>query len=345
MMKFTVLIVAFIIQPLTGQRTSATHRPAYIPTNVPDLRGLQVVSGEQVEEFLGAPKKKRDAKVATQLNSVMLAERFTAARLARCESEAPGPKSREALIALVDRSAFNPPAAEEILSLAEPSFDDQRQMISLMADYVVNTLHRLPDFYATRVTKSYRLEGGEQSALMRPAGENSAIVYYRNGEEEMSAEKHRSKEQGLATQGEFGPVLALALLDAAKGKLSWSRWELGAAGPRAVYKYAVKAADSHYSVSKKSAAYKGEFAVDPASGAILRLILEADPVAADRLSAADIEVDYGPVDLGGHTYLCPVKSIALSISSNQVWLNDVVFEGYHLFQAESHVLSGSKATN
>lgn len=349
MMKLTVLILVFMIQPIAGQRTSATHRPTYIPTNVPDLPGLQAVSGEQVEEFLAAPKRKRDGGLASQLDSVVLTERFSSARLSRCEKEAPGPKTEEALIALADRSAFNPPTEEEILSLAEPAFADQRKMITLTADYVVNTLHRLPDFYATRVTTTYRLKAdaekedeGELVTHMETVGKHNVTVYYRNGEEVVASQKHRSKDQGLTTRGEFGPILGLAVLDAAKGNLAWSRWELGAAGPLAVYSYAVTAADSHFEVSRKKAAYKGEITVDPASGAIVRLVLKADP--GKQTSAADIEVDYGPVDLGGHTYLCPLKSVALSNSSNQVWVNDVVFEGYHLFQGEVKVLPGFTET-
>lgn len=222
-------------------------------------------------------------------------------------------------------------------------------MIGLTADYAVNTLHRLPNFYATRVTTTYRLlgggQGGGQSAThIQQVGRNSNTVYYRDGEEEVTAEKHHFNDQGLTTRGEFGPILALAALDAAKGNLAWSRWELGSAGPRAVYSYEVKATDSHYEVSGKKTAYNGEIAVDPASGAILRLVLKAYPDSGKQLGAADVEVDYEPVDLGGRTYLCPHKSVALSEKSGQVWLNDVVFENYHLFQGEVKILPGFTET-
>jgi hypothetical protein len=340
--KLTLFILAFMIQ-------SGARRPPFVPPNVPDLAGLRLVTGEQVEEFLAAPKRKRDATLAGQLDSVELTERFTAARLSRCEKEAPGPKTEQALIALADRSAFNPPAAEEILSLAEPALADQKKMIGLTADYAVNTLHRLPNFYATRVTTTYRLlgggQGGGQSAThIQQVGRNSNTVYYRDGEEEVTAEKHHFNDQGLTTRGEFGPILALAALDAAKGNLAWSRWELGSAGPRAVYSYEVNATDWHYEVSGKKTAYNGEIAVDPASGAILRLVLKAYPDSGKQLGAADVEVDYEPVDLGGRTYLCPHKSVALSEKSGQVWLNDVVFENYHLFQGEVKILPGFTET-
>jgi hypothetical protein len=76
----------------------------------------------------------------------------------------------------------------------------------------------------------------------------------------------------------------------------------------------------------------------------------------DPIFEANILVEYGPVELGGKTYICPVKGIALSVTLEiqhglggqesedfpplQTSLNDVVFEQYHLFSASSHVLPG-----
>ena len=70
---------------------------------------------------------------------------------------------------------------------------------------------------------------------------------------------------------------------------------------------------------------------------------------------ANIVVEYGAVELGGRTYICPLKGIALSLASErqpllgaqeedfpplQTSLNDVAFEQYHLFRADSHVVPG-----
>jgi hypothetical protein len=73
-----------------------------------------------------------------------------------------------------------------------------------------------------------------------------------------------------------------------------------------------------------------------------------------RVAKANILVEYGPVDIGGRSYICPVKSVSLTrmpvdeapkgvqapTSPLKTQLNDVSFEGYHLFRAESRILTG-----
>jgi hypothetical protein len=100
--------------------------------------------------------------------------------------------------------------------------------------------------------------------------------------------------------------------------------------------------------------YQGEIAMDPSSGTILRLMLVADPKPEERLAKANILVDYGPVVLDGKTYICPLHSVALSLAADiqvysvlnqpaprflQTSLNDVVFDHYHLFHADTHILN------
>jgi hypothetical protein len=65
-----------------------------------------------------------------------------------------------------------------------------------------------------------------------------------------------------------------------------------------------------------------------------------------RARTADISVEYGPVELGGKTYICPLKGVALSnrmdlTSSMQpdlMWLNDRVFENHHLFRSDVRII-------
>lgn len=64
--------------------------------------------------------------------------------------------------------------------------------------------------------------------------------------------------------------------------------------------------------------------VDPETGAVLRLTRMADVAQGDLasmlsestagtpLSRADMLVEYGPVEIGGNTYICPVRSVAIS---------------------------------
>jgi VWFA-related protein len=257
--------------------------------------------------------------------------------------------------------------------------------MGLVANYVTKTIPQLPNFLATRATTRFE----DTPLLQRPGGfipyeplhqvgTSSATVLYRDGREFEDAAGTRirtTSSQGLTTWGEFGPILALVLLDAAQSKLAWSHWEQGPAGPQAVFAYEVPKEKSHYEVNYCCVAnpsatvaanmlpfhqvvgYRGEMAIDPTSGSILRIAIMAALKPDSPVSRADILVEYGPVDIGGKSYICPVNSVSITTAqmvqqteryaqplANQMqplktMLNDVQFEQYHVFRADARVLT------
>jgi hypothetical protein len=52
---------------------------------------------------------------------------------------------------------------------------------------------------------------------------------------------------------------------------------------------------------RSEARFQGEFAVDPKTGAILRLTIQADLPPRLPLKRSDVMVEYGPVVIGGQT--------------------------------------------
>jgi hypothetical protein len=342
------------------------------------------VTVAQLEKLLAADHAASDGDVAEQLFTLQLTERLSAARFARLKTGLPGEKARQALLAVADSSEFLNLPAVEIPAAAFPSPAAQRQVMNLLVSYVTQTLHRLPNFMATRETT--RFEDSPQITFTEILMENylplhfvsksSQPVVYRDGQElaDTGVRKHgtrQSESQGLVTRGEFGPILSTVLLDAAQSKLTWSHWEEGADGLEAVFSYAVPAQKSHYYVYANSiddftvgastsheyhelAGYHGEIAVDPASGAIRRLVLEADLAPDDPFLRSAIAVKYGAVEIGGKSFICPVKSVALSLvrspgaSTEQhvsgpgpvkTFLNDVAFDKYHRLTSEMRILS------
>jgi VWFA-related protein len=207
-----------------------------------------------------------------------------------------------------------------------------------------------------------------------------AVVRYRDGEEVVDASavkvnKSGGAEQGLHSWGVFGPIVSLVLLDAAQNHLAWSHWEQGATGPVAVFRYSVPREKSHYQVQyccvvskygfeskpfQQMTGYHGEIGIDPATGTIERLQLQADLESEDPMSHADLVVEYGTVELGGKPYICPVRSVSISVAPTlrrvqdiggrvypamgppQMLLNDVGFGQYHLFLGETRVLSADE---
>jgi VWFA-related protein len=339
------------------------------------------ITVEQLEQALTAAHGRPDAEVARQLSDMELTERLNDTKLARWEGEISGPEARQALLIVADASAFLDPPRAEVPATAPPDFAAQRQLIAQTISYVSHTLRQLPNFSATRATVGFQdtPQGyGSGGTIFVPAqplhfvGRSSATVLYRDGGEVVDVAAVKGKKSGamlgLATSGEFGPILVTMLVDAAHGKLAWSHWEQGDAGRVAVFRYAVSKEQSHYEVSyccvtngsqssddallfRQVAGYHGEFAVDPVNGTVLRATIKADLKAADPIIRADMLVDYGPVEIGGKTYICPVKSVSVSLAQAaagavqyapghlQTRLNDVSFVQYHLFRADARLVA------
>ena len=249
---------------------------------------------------------------------------------------------------------------------------------------------RITDSY-NNVPLSTTHSGWSPHTDLHPAGTFSDHITYRNGQEVLdrqpgsSGAKPRNEPSpaGLVSIGEFGPALGIIFTDASKGVLKWSHWEQSAAGPVAVFHYEVPPAASHYSVNyccvrasqdtnaavnygidAKSASlesdsyhgtpsYHGNLYLDPTTGAILRVTLESDLKPSDAIMRAAILVQYGPVDIGGKSYICPVHSIAISLTKSQAsgdmsamevqQINEVSFTDYHRFGSSSQITTGGPA--
>ena len=341
----------------------------------------QSVTVEDVQRILAEDKGKSDAKVARQLSGLELTERMRSAKLKSLEQSAPGMKSRRALIALADASVFLSPAAADVLSQARPQLDEQRRMLASTVEYLAKTLPKLPNFYATRTTvrvehklsKRRTRAGSRNDSSWRQVGSSKAVVVYRDGKEvinprEWGKNSPHPEGEGLITRGTFGPILSVVFVDAAhSGGFTWSRWERGSAGTVAVFRYRVPKEQSHYSVGTHGlssdegdvaqvSGYHGEMAIDPATGTILRVTVQAEQPFGSPIRQSDIMVEYGPVAIGGKTYTCPVRSVSMgdvgsmgvpglfgepTSAPDSPRLNDVTFDNYHQFRSESRILTGN----
>jgi VWFA-related protein len=348
-------------------------------------QAVKRVTAAQLEQFVTGLHGKPDADQAYQIGDLELTERLSAERTARLSAALPGEKSRQALTAIADASSFQPLPADEIPGTAAPDFAAQRKMMGLVANYVTKTIPQLPNFLANRATTRFedtpllqKPGGAIPYEPLHQVGTSSATAWYRDGREFEDAAGTKIKStaaQGLTTWGEFGPILGIVLLDAAQSKLTWSHWEQGQAGPLAVFSYDVPREKSHYEVVyccvanpaatvvanmvpfRQVAGYRGEMAVDPTNGSILRISVMASLKPESPVSRADILVEYGSVEIGGKTYICPVKSVSVTTAQMvqqteryaqplanmmqplKTMLNDVRFDQYHMFRADARVLA------
>jgi len=261
--------------------------------------------------------------------------------------------------------------------------------MSLADDFVLAAIPKLPNFLATRTTTRFRdmklayvfqVPTFEANQSFQFIDRTSASVLYRDGEEVVETERNKNAKGPAPIQagyswGEFGPLLGSVMADVLKGKMGWGHWEQGVSGPIAVFRYAVAEGKSHRTVRyccvmagdgamqefKTRPPYHGEIAVDPKSGTVLRLAVQPDLKPNNEISRSDVVVEYGPVDIGGRSYICPTRSLSITTarvvvskgirySGNIAYyedivgtptvtsINDVVFGNYHQFRSEMRIL-------
>ena len=345
------------------------------------------VTVAQLEQAMAAAQGKPDAEIAQQIAGLELTERLSAAGFARLNAALPGEKARLSLMILADSAVFLNPPDSEIPDKPTPDPAETRRMLTQIVNYVNTTARQLPNLIAMRNTTGFedRPQEDIQEATdvvslsylpLHVVGKSRVSVTYRDRQEvvDEKAVKRGPKIGGLVTEGEFGPILSRVVADALKGRITWGRWEQGAGGMEAVFHYAVPGDQSHYNVQfccvpdgfnsdgsailrvfNENASYHGNIAFDPANGAILRITMEAEMPTGELVSKAGMMVEYGPVEIGGKSYICPVKSVSIlqahttqnkgaySMSNYKgpvkTYLNDVVFDQYRRFGSETRILS------
>jgi VWFA-related protein len=192
------------------------------------------------------------------------------------------------------------------------------------------------------------------------------------GDDSVKIAPQESGSEQLTTIGAFGPILVTVMTAATlpHSELKWARWEQGENGRLAVFRYRVPqetplffaefcclANDFDSVLFKKAAPFHGEIAVDPSTGAILRLTTQADLEWRLPLERSDVMVEYRPVVKETKTFLCPSRAVSISrhrrtmvisewgegfkiYAPFETLLNQQRFEKYHIFGSTSRLLPG-----
>ena len=244
------------------------------------------LSVNQLDQLLTRLYGQNDGKIARRIAGVHLTERADAALIAKWQAHLAGDRSRKALMAVADASAFLAPPAPEILSQAPPDAETRKQILARTWDYVREALPRFPDFFADRTTSSFAfttdsflhpldvlrnpygteqnlrfmhevLGPGRSSDSLEPQlfylGSSTEEVTYRGGIEVANsahaATSSPATQIQMNTSGEFGPILGLILSDISLDQMVWSHWERGLNGALAVFSYSVPSEKSHFAVT------------------------------------------------------------------------------------------------
>jgi hypothetical protein len=278
---------------------------------------------------------------------------------------------QQVLEQLADRAALMNLPAAELLNRPVPEQEAQQTMLKKSHAWVLGELSHLPNFSASQTTTrfdnspvvlKYFQAGADQAGFHR-VGTVQGQISFQDGKEVMNSggqETGRHKDVGLESRGEFGTEAAVVLMDLDKGTVTFDHWEQSMVGPAAVFHYAVPQESSHYEVTDACQdrvsfhdmpGYHGEIALDPKAGAILRMTLEADSKPNDPISHVASVVEYGPVVLGNHRSICPLRSLTFMVQEANgcshgnhklnkpvAMINQTIFSNYHRFGSSATMI-------
>jgi hypothetical protein len=367
--------------------------------------GTQAAAADKIgvadlERVVVSARNKPDKAAAKQIGSLSLSERINGGRFEMLSAELPGEESRTALLALADAAEFLDLPAADIPPTPPLPIDEQRAIVVRAVQFALNSIHQMPNLLATRKLTEYQhiqppqrifvLKGSQQPSPrpdveikgpFRQVGQSQVAVVYRDGHEvvENQPANEQTRKYGVTTRGEFGELLRSVIGDMAQGEIRWSHWEEHKTGRLAVFAFDVPKERAHYQWTyccsrstdgKKQlvsdvVAYHSEIAIDPDTGAVLRLVVKTEPDINAVLEASEL-VEYGPVEIGGRVYMCPVKNVVLFVAliyegeppgvANEgapgphasfriddeplisIALNHASFENYHIFRSEVRIL-------
>ena len=208
--------------------------------------------------------------------------------------------------------------------------------------------------------------------IIRFVGSHNDMVESEKGVELTQATKQKQPwgQNGQISEGGPGPVLSVILQEAADaGTLNWRRWQVIGGHNVAVFSFAVPKKKSHYEVHyccfpitedtgrlgyegtganlqynttwkdfKSVVGYHGEFFVEPESGAIVRVVTQAELKPTDFVHQEDMRIDYGAVPVGGKPAILPVESF---ISNEVVPNGDSYGARYTIRHTLFHVTYGN----
>jgi hypothetical protein len=295
---------------------------------------------------------KSDTEVATKLSTFELSEELTVQGKKQLMEYAPGPLSREQIDVLEAQSSLLCPPKSDLPDTPRPDIATQRAILTRTISWLRNFTQnpKLAASKTTNLYRNApppfewdHLQMGRVIITDTPLKQTSThteIVQFESGVEKAppaQSDQARSRRFQQAPEGSSGPVLSIILQQAASvGNLAFLRWELAGDRGVAVFSFAIPKEKSLYRVDyccfpnrsdlqrpgrlevqsrqsfKAVVPFHGAFYIDPDTGIILRLQMQADFEPADFVHQEDTRIDYGTIVIGDASYVVPVRSFLLT---------------------------------
>ena len=303
--------------------------------------------------------RQSDSELARRLHRIDLREKLDNRTAEELESQAPGPQSISEIERLRELSSgqLPPQVLPQFASPPEPALDEQRKVLEEARAKALAYTAGLPDFVCTETIRRYQVYDGygwdlhdtltvQLSYFERQ--ENYKLTALNGRKTDLTYEKLG----GAWSKGEFGSMLLAVFVPTSLTGFRWSNWTTLRKRPAYVFYYQIDAGNSKYSLTAGKAgggvasATVGEHGlvyIDRETKDVMRLDREADSIPNDfPVKSAGGTLDYGAAEVGGRTYLLPLRAVIrmLPWDGRHATRNEVEFTGYRKFIGESTISFG-----
>jgi hypothetical protein len=233
---------------------------------------------------------------------------------------------------------------------AAPDQATQTRILAAMHEYASQYVANLPNFICQQIT--YQFEAGRKPKHWHKGDVLTSKLVFNQGREERSIQlvNDRPIQRGmrywrapLTSEGEFGMLIETVFGESSAAAFEWNRWDVLDGETVAVFDYSIDRSHSTLSLSlsdlaKATVAYHGSVFADPKSGTIRRISNAADDIPPEvRTRSIGTIIEYGNVDIAGQKYFLPVSAVvSLATDSGNV-RNEIRFQNYRKFEADSHI--------
>jgi hypothetical protein len=255
-----------------------------------------------------------------------------------------------------------PTVQKDDLRLPDDSTDDQtplgvspqEPLIRKATEAALDFTETLPNYVVQEVISRY--ESTSRPVSWHAVDVVSTDVVYENGKEDYRnikindkpSSKSAAEQSGAWSSGEFGSLLIDLFSPATAADFHFTRDGRAGGIEAKIYDFEVKRENSHWTLHFASQsfepAYRGSTWIDPKTGRVLRIEIEAvnlpSEFPTDHVESA---TDYQYVRLGGaQQFLLPVHSEVLSCQRGTPYCskNSIDFRNYHKYTGESSVQFG-----
>jgi hypothetical protein len=252
--------------------------------------------------------------------------------------------------------------ARSVAHAPPPDTAEQKKILADATDYAINHERSLPNFLCIQTTRRFQdfpsrdVAGREEWRPLDIIVERLAYFEHRedykvieiNG---VASSMDHDKLAGASSSGEFGSVMKGIFAPETAADFNWQTWFMLRGRKMHVYAYHVAANKSEYHVMVPEqskdlvTAYHGLIFIDDRKHFVHRITLHADGIPP-RYPIQDVSLmlDYEYTRIGDADYLLPLTFELRSREGGVQIKNDVDYNEYRKFTADSSVSFGTPDT-